>query len=292
MPTPLILHPDRLFPAETGARAIAQRLYAEIADLPIISPHGHCDPAWFATDAPWTDATALLLVPDHYLFRMLHSQGIALDALGVPSRAGPSSTDPRTAWRTFAENQHLFRGTPSALWLDHVFAEVFGFEVRLAGDTADEYYDGIADALATPEFRPRALFDRFDIALLATTEGPNDRLQHHQAIRASGWRGRVVTTYRPDAVIEAEHEQFAVALDEFGALNGEDVHVWEGYLRAHRARRADFKAMGATATDHGHPTARTADLSSAEAEALFARVVSGTISASPPTTRNCSALKC
>ena len=279
MPRPLKLDPDRLFPADPATRAIARSLYAEVAGLPIVSPHGHTDPAWFAGDAPWTNATELLLAPDHYLYRMLYSQGVPLDALGVPSRAGPSPADPRQAWRLFAEHYYLFRGTPSRLWLDHVFADVFGFDVALEPATADAYFDRINAALATPAFRPRALFERFGIELLATTEGPHEDLVHHARIRASGWKGRVVTTYRPDAVIDPEHEQFAEALARFAKLTGEDVHSWKGYLAAHRKRRADFRAAGATATDHGHPTARTADLPPAEAEALFRRIVTGNWSA-------------
>ncbi|MEA3003670.1 MAG: glucuronate isomerase [Sphingomonadales bacterium] len=279
MTRPLKLDPDRLLPADPATRSIARELYHEVAGLPIVSPHGHTDPAWFATDAAWTDPTELLLAPDHYLFRMLYSQGVSLEALGVPSRSGPSKADPREAWRLFASHYSLFRGTPSRLWLDHVFAEIFGFDIALEAATADLYYDSITASLATPAFRPRALFDRFNIELLATTEGPHEELVHHAAIRASGWKGRVVTTYRPDAVIDPEHDEFGPALARFAELTGEDVHDWKGYLAAHRKRRADFRAAGATATDHGHPTAQTADLAPTEAEALFRRIVVGDWSA-------------
>ena len=272
MSQPLILHEDRLLPSDPVQRPIARALYRSVADLPIVSPHGHTDPRWFATDEPWRNATDLLLAPDHYLFRMLHSQGVPLKALGVPSRSGAPSTDPREAWRTFAANYHLFRGTPSRLWLDHAFAGVLGMDVRLEASTADVYYDRIGEQLATPAFRPRALFDRFGIELLATTEGAEADLAAHHAIRASGWRGRVITTYRPDGVIDVEHEGFAAAMARFAELTGEDVWSWPGYLAAHRRRRTDFRAAGATATDHGHPTARTANLSPAAAAALFARV--------------------
>lgn len=273
---PLGLDPDRLFPADPGTRGIARELYGAIANLPIVSPHGHTDPEWFATDAPWNNATELLLAPDHYVFRMLYSQGIDLDALRVPRRGGVvPDTDPRAAWRLFAGNYHLFRGTPSRMWLDHVFAQVFGIDRLLDASTADHYYDAINAALATPAFRPRALFDRFRIDFLATTEGADDPLAHHAEIQQSGWGGRVVTTYRPDSVIDPEHEDFAVALARFADLTGEDVQSWQGYLRAHMKRRADFRAAGATATDHGFATARTANLSTAEAEALFGRVMSG-----------------
>lgn len=275
MTRPLQLHPDRLFAGDSTQRAIARELYAGVAGLPIVSPHGHTDPLWFADNAPWRDATSLLLAPDHYLFRMLYSQGVPLDAIGIGSRAGAAAADPRAAWRLFAEHYHLFRGTPSRLWLDHVFAEVFGLDVMLEPGTADRYFDAIGEQLASDAFRPRALFDRFGIELLATTEGAHDSLDAHHRIRASGWGGRVVTTYRPDGVIDVEHEQFAGAMARFAELTGEDVWSWSGYLAAHRKRRADFRAAGATATDHGHPTAATANLATVEAETLFARIAGG-----------------
>jgi glucuronate isomerase len=275
----LNLHPDRLLPTDPNVRAIARALYAEVAELPIISPHGHTDPSWFAANENWRNPTELLLAPDHYLFRMLYSQGVPLDRLGVSSRSGPSPVDPREAWRLFASHFHLFRGTPSAMWLNHVFVEVFGLDAALSAETADFYYERIDAALAMPEFQPRALFDRFRIDLLATTESPIDTLDHHKAIRASAWNGRVVTAYRPDAVVDPEHEQFRDALGRFAEITGEDVHSWRGYLNAHRKRRADFATVGATSTDHGHPTAATANLSESEADALFARVIGGSVGA-------------
>ncbi len=279
-PQPLILHPDRLFPADPTQRAIARRLHAQTVHLPIVSPHGHTDPAWFAIDAPFADATELLLVPDHYLFRMLYSQGVSLDELGIPRADGSRAVvDPRAAWRIFAERYALFRGTPSSMWLDHVLFEVFGLRERLSAATADRHYDTISAALQTPQFRPRALFERFNIEVIATTESPLDPLNHHAAIRASGWNGRILTAYRPDPVIDPEHEQFPDALRRFGEITGEDVHDWAGYLRAHRARRAFFAAQGATSTDHGHPSCATADLSDLEARRLFHTVVRGEASA-------------
>ncbi|HEY2706849.1 MAG TPA: glucuronate isomerase [Caulobacteraceae bacterium] len=271
----LILDDDRLFPADPGVRAIARELYAGVRGLPIVSPHGHCDPAWFATNAPFSNAADLLLAPDHYLYRMLYSQGVAMEALGVPDRAGVVHAEPRQAWRLFASHFHLFRGTPSALWLNHVFTEVFGLDVVLEAETADRYFDAIGAALATEAFRPRALFERFNIEVLATTESPVDDLAHHAAIRASGWGGRVITAYRPDAVIDAEHEAFPTALARFGEMTGEDVMSWPGYLAAHRQRRQAFIAAGATSSDHGHPTAATADLSATEAERLFGAIARG-----------------
>lgn len=270
----LTLHEDRLFPAEPGQRAIARRLYAATRGLPIVSPHGHTDPAWFATNASFTDATDLLLRPDHYLYRMLYSQGIPLERLGIglePGTCGEVAS--REAWRLLASHWHLFRGTPSSLWLDHVFAEVFGMTVRLGAETADLYFDRIGECLRRDEFRPRALFERFNIEVLTTTESPLDPLTHHQSLRHGEWRGRILTAYRPDPVVDPEYPGFRENLDELATLTGEDTATWDGYLAAHRRRRDHFRRMGATSTDHGHPTARTADLSPREANALFHRVL-------------------
>lgn len=271
MSSSLHLNPDRLFPADPATRGIARDLYREVARLPIVSPHGHTDPAWFALNAPFGNATELLLVPDHYLFRMLYSQGVRLETLGI----GNPEADPRVAWRILAENYHLFRGTPSRIWLDWVFAEVFGMEVRLDAKTADFYFDAITEKLALDCFRPRALFDQFGIEVLATTEGPLDTLDHHRSIAASDWDGRVITAYRPDPVVDPEFAGFARNLARFSEITGEDCGSWHGYLAAHRKQREVFKLVGATSTDHGHPTAATANLSQAEAEALFDRVKHG-----------------
>lgn len=276
----MLIDDDRLFPAETLTRAIARRLYDEVRDLPIISPHGHTDPAWYAEDQPFTDPATLFIVPDHYVFRMLYSQGVGLEELGIqPQTGAPIAFDPRAVWRRFAGHYRLFRGTPTRLWLDHVFASLFGFTERLSPANADAYFDRISDALARPEFRPRALYHRFGIEAIATTDSPTDSLEHHQALKASGWNGKVVPTYRPDPVVDPEFEGFQEKLDRLGALTGCDTRSWPGYLEAHRRRRADFQALGATATDHGHPTARTADLPAAEAGALFARIASGRFTA-------------
>ncbi len=274
----LALHPDRLFPTDPAVRAIARELYADVAHLPILSPHGHTDPRWFAENQPFGNATELLLRPDHYLFRMLYSQGVRLEDLGIGTHQ--ARYDPRQAWRILAEHWHLFRGTPSRLWCDWVFAEVFGMTVMLSGETADLYFDTITQALATDAFRPRALFDRFNIEAIATTESPLDDLAHHARIRADNasgaWAGRVITAYRPDPVIDPEFDGFRANLQRFGELTGEDCLTWQGYLAAHRQRRAFFAAHGATSTDHGHPTAQTADLSAADAQALFDKVARGT----------------
>ncbi len=272
----MLTHPDRLFPAEPAALDVARRLYAEIRDLPIISPHGHTDPRWYAENEPFSDPATLFVVPDHYIFRMLYSQGVRLEELGIPTRdGGPVERDPRAVWRRFAAHYHLFRGTPTRAWLDHTFATLFGFTERLTPANADAYYDRIDTALRTPDFRPRALFERFGIEVIATTESPLDPLKHHETIRQSGWKGRVVTAYRSDPVVDPDFEGFRQNLVRFGEITGCDTSTWSGYLEAHRQRRAFFRQYGATSTDHGHPTARTADLPGADAEALFRRVSAG-----------------
>lgn len=279
MSIPMNLHPDRLFPADPTTRALARGLYATVKDLPIVSPHGHTDPQWFADDTPFANASALFITPDHYVFRMLYSQGIRLEDLGIPRRDGaPVEQDARKIWRTFAAHYHLFRGTPTRMWLDHAFHTVFGIDERLTPESADRYFDRINAALATPAFRPRALFERFNIEVIATTESPLDPLVHHQKIRASGWKGRVVTAYRPDPVVDPEFEGFRDNVERLGAIAGENALTWKGYLAAHRNRRAFFKSMGATSSDHGHPTALTCDLTEADCDRLFQRALAGTIS--------------
>ncbi len=279
MNQPLSLHEDRLFPADPAARGIARRLYGEVADLPIVSPHGHTDPSWFADNENFDNPSDLLIVPDHYLYRMLHSQGIALAELGLggvhEERPAAPIADSREVWRTFAAHYHLFRGTPSRLWLDYVFSKVFGLDVRLNETTADLYYDTIADCLSRDEYRPRALFDRYRIEVLATTESPLDDLRHHRRIRDSDWSGNVITAFRPDPVVDPEFEGFADNVATLGEVSGEDTANWSGYLNALRRRRRYFMEFGATSTDHGHPTAATADLDANEAARLFDKVSRG-----------------
>jgi len=280
MTIPLKLHPDRLFPADPATRSLARRLYATVQHLPIVSPHGHTDPQWFADDAPFANASALLITPDHYVFRMLYSQGVRLDELGIPRRdKSPAERDPRKIWRTFAANYHLFRGTPTKIWLDHAFATAFGIDERLTPESADRTFDRINECLAQPSFRPRALFERFNIEVLATTESPLDALSHHAKIRASGWKGRVITAYRPDPVVDPEFDGFRDNVATLSAITGENTATWRGYLAAHRNRRAFFKTLGATSTDHGHPTARTCDLTEAECQQLLDRALAGTTTA-------------
>ena len=276
MSRPLQLHPDRLFPPEPGTRDIAQRLYALVAGKPIISPHGHTDARWFADNKPFGNAAELLLIPDHYLSRMLFSQGISLSDIGVPRADGVAEiAEARECWRTFAEHYYLFRGTPSRLWLDWVFVNVFDMAEQLEADSADRYFDAIGEALRKPAFLPRSLFDRFNIEVLATTESPLADLRHHAAIRDSDWDGRVITAYRPDPTVDPDFDGFCDDVERLGELTGESTGTWSGYLAAHRIRRLFFRDLGATSTDHGHPTARTADLDRGAAERLFQNVLSG-----------------
>jgi glucuronate isomerase len=274
------LHPDRLFPAETRTREIARALYTHVKSLPIISPHGHTDPAWYALNKPFSDAAALFVKPDHYVFRMLYSQGVPLEALGVPCADGSASeTDSRKIWRLFASHLPLFRGTPTAMWFAQALEDVFGITQRLSERNADHIYDQISQALTQPACRPRALYERFGIEVISTTDGALDDLGHHDAIHASGWKGRVVPAYRPDTVIDPQFEGFLANIVKLGDMTGEDTGIWTGYLAAHRKRRAFFIARGCTSSDHGHATARTANLSHQAASKLYQKVIAGKSSA-------------
>jgi len=271
----MLLHEDRLFPSEPGARKIAKALYARIKTLPIVSPHGHTQAAWFAKNEPFPDPAKLFVQPDHYVYRMLLSQGIPMAELEIGE---PVMKDARKVWRLFARNYYLFRGTPTRMWLDFAFQELFGLGERLSEKTADLYFDTISAKLQTPEFLPRTLFKRFNLEVLATTDSPVDSLADHKAIRASGWKARIIPNFRPDPVVDAEYTGFAENIRLLGEQTGEDTAMWTGYLNALRKARARFIELGCTATDHGHPTALTADLPKAEAAELFRRVLGGSSS--------------
>ena len=266
-----LLHPDRLFPADPDTRSIAGRLYASISNLPIISPHGHTEAAWFAKNEPFPDPTQLLILPDHYIYRMLYSQGISMRELGIRQTG---TIDSRKIWRIFAENYYLFRGTPTRIWLDYEFEVLFGLSQRLSAATADHYFDVIAEKLRQPEFLPRVLYERFRIEVLATTDSPMDSLEYHRALRESGWKARIVPTFRPDSVVDPAFQGFRENIARLGEQTREDTTTWRGYLYALRKSRERFKSLGATATDHGHPTANTANLDTQEAENLFTAILS------------------
>jgi glucuronate isomerase len=268
----MLIHEDRLFPAEPGTRKIAKALYDQVRALPIISPHGHTQAAWFAKNEPFPDPAKLFVQPDHYVYRMLYSQGVSMDELEI---GRPELKDPRRVWRIFASHYYLFRGTPTRIWLDFCFQELFGLEDRLSDKTADHYYDVISEKLRMPEFLPRALYERFHLEVLATTDSPLDSLGDHKAIRESNWKARILPTFRPDSVVDPEFDGFSGNIAKLGGQTGENTSTWGGYLNALRSTRARFRALGCTATDHGHPTAQTANLASAEAAQLFGRVLAG-----------------
>lgn len=274
-----MLHPDRLLPAEPAVREIARALYRQVADAPLVCPHGHCEASWFADDAPFPNATDLLITPDHYVLRMLASQGVSYDALGVPrADGGRAEADPRAVFRLFAGHYHLFAGTPSRVWLDHALYEILGVPERLGPATADAAFDHIDAQLASPAFRPRALYERFGIEVLATTDNATDTLEAHARLKAQGF-GRIVPTFRPDALTDPLRDDFAPAMARLAGQTGEDVTRWSGLLAALRARRAFFAGLGATATDHGVMAPATADLPPAECQALLDKAHAGAIAA-------------
>jgi len=256
---------------------MAMELYESVADLPIISPHGHVDPHLFANeDATFGTPTQLLIIPDHYILRMLYSQGIQLGSLGVPRTNGSSvERDHRRIWQIFADNFYLFRGTPSGIWLSYELHEVFGVEEKLMATTAQDIYDQIAAKLARPEFRPRALFEQFNIEVLCTTDAATDPLLHHRRIRDSGWKGDIRPTFRPDAVIRLLTPGWRENIDALSEVSGITVHSYPTFIQAVEERRTFFKSLGATATDHAAESAYTAELSVSEAEAIFQRALRG-----------------
>lgn len=263
----MLLAPDRFFDPEPGQRRVARELYDAIADLPIVCPHGHVDPRLLADEnATFGTPTDLFIIPDHYVFRMLYSQGVPLEALGIPRRdGGPVETDHRKIWQTFADHFYLFRGTPSGVWLAHELHEVFGIGQKLNSATAQAIYDELEDKLARPEYRPRALFERFQIEVLCTTDAASDPLIWHQAIKDSGWAGVVRPTFRPDAVVNLETVGWRSHLDALSQSVGREITSVAALISALEERRAFFKRMGAKATDHGVVSAYTGVLSAAEA---------------------------
>ena len=270
----LLLHKDRFFDPSPAVRSVARKLYQSVEDLPIISPHGHVDPKLFVDNKPFPNPTELIIIPDHYIFRMLYSQGISLDSLGIPRKDGTrGELDPKKIWKLFADNYHLFRGTPSGVWLDFEFSEVFGIKGRLDGKTALTIYDQIEKKLKSPAFLPRTLFERFKIEVLATTDSAIDSLDHHDRIRRSGWKGRVIPSFRPDAVTNLLHPQWRSNINKLGELAGKEISTYPQFIAALEGRRHFFKSMGAVATDHGVYSPRTHLLPAAEVESIFQRAL-------------------
>ncbi|HYK90828.1 MAG TPA: glucuronate isomerase [Acidobacteriota bacterium] len=275
----------RYLDANPRHREIAQHLYSLVADAPLVCPHGHVDPRMFSDpEYRFGSPTELLLIPDHYVFRMLYSQGIRLEELGIPRVNGsPTETDHRKIWQIFAEHFYLFRGTPTGLWLGHELHDVFGIEDKLTGDSAQDIYDRITARLLSPEFQPRRLFERFNIEVLATTDPATDSLEHHRAIRASGWNGRIVPTFRPDAVVGIDREDWPAQIEALSKISGIGIHNYRSYIEALEDRRAYFKSMGATATDHAVLTPYTIELTDSDADRIFQKALKGESSLSDAT---------
>jgi glucuronate isomerase len=268
------VHEDRYFDSDTVIRRHARALYEETRALPIVSPHGHVDPAILASNDAFADPASLIISPDHYILRMLYSRGVPLESLGVApidGTAPEAEKDPRKIWQTFADHWQLFRATPTRAWLEYELREVFGIRLSLNSDSAQQLYDMIAERLQSPEFRPRALLKRFNIEVLATTDAAGDTLEHHKTLRAMDLGTRVIPTFRPDALFRIAVPGWSADLAGFERAVGRSIGSYAELVRAVATRRADFKAMGATATDHAVVVPRTERLADAEAERLFTK---------------------
>ncbi len=273
---------DRYFSSEPTQRNIARSLYAQVQRLPLICPHGHVDPRLLAADTyTWGTPVDLLIIPDHYIFRMLYSQGIPLEQLGIRRKDGGAiEEDHRKIWQTVCDTWYLFRGTPSSLWLQDELHDIFGVEAKLNSKNAQAIYDQIAEKLQQPEFQPRRLFERFNIEVLATTDAATDTLTYHKQIRESDWSARILPTFRPDSVVNIDTVQYAENIEVLSRVSGIEVMNYRTYISALEQRRHFFKEMGATATDSAARTAYTERLSASEAEAIFQRALHDSASTS------------
>ena len=278
---PYQLNPDRYFSINSAQRELARALYEQVKNLPIVSPHGHVDPKLFSNpDATFGTPADLFIIPDHYVFRMLYSQGIPLESLGVPRiDGGPIETDHRKIWQTFAENYYLFRGTPSGGWIDHSLHENLGITERLNGETAQDIYDEISEKLASDAFKPRNLLNSLNIEIMCTTDAATDTLSEHQAMRADGFGENICPTFRPDAVVNLQTEGWIENIQKLSEVSGITVTNYKTFIQALEQRRAFFKEMGAHATDHAAFTAYTQELSPQEAEELFQRAMNEKVTA-------------
>ena len=260
---------------ETHQAALAYDIYQPAATLPLICPHGHVEPAVFGDPQHVLGSPAeLFIIPDHYVVRMLYSQGVPMDDLGLRRLdGGASERDHRAIWRRFAERFHLFRATPSGIWIGDELHDIFGIDTPLSAQTADVIYDAIEAQLRKPDFRPRALYQRFNIEALSTTDAATDTLSHHEAMRQSGWSGNVRPTFRPDAVLNLDTPGWRANIDTLSAVSGVTVDSYAAFVRALEQRRAFFKSLGATATDHAALTPYTKMLSSTGADEIFQRAL-------------------
>lgn len=270
------LHPDRFFDSDVAIRNFARELYEGVKDLPIVCPHGHVDPKIFVENKPFPNPAELFIAPDHYVYRMLYSQGIKLEELDIPQLGGKRlGVDPRKVWQIFADNYHLFNGTPSGVWLDYEFNIVFGIKEKLNGSNGQKHYDIINEKLQTEEFLPRNLFEKFKIEVLTTTDGANDQLGDHSSIKESGWNGRVIPCFRPDALTNLESPSWNEDLQELGKLTSIEISKYDNFISALEKRREYFKSLGATSTDHGILSPYTHKLTDGERDAIFARALKG-----------------
>ena len=276
MSNKLKLNKNRFFDSDPSIRKIARELYEGIKDLPIVSPHGHVDPKLFAENKPFPDPTELILIPDHYVFRMFYSQGIRLESLGIPTQDGTSvETDRRKIWQIFGENYHLFAGTPTGVWLNHEFTTVFGIKKKLNKKSTLKIYDQIQKKLQSPEFLPRAMFERFNIEVLTTTDAATDSLEFHQQIRQSGWKGNIIPCFRPDAVVNLMIPGWRQNIEKLSVMSGIEVNSYQNFIQALENRREFFKSMGAVSTDQGVTSPHTHELSAEEAESIFQIAMKG-----------------
>lgn len=274
--TELTTHPDRCLPAEPTQRAIARAIYDETAGLPLISMHGHVDASVFARNTPFADPAQLLVVPDHYVCRMLYSQGTDPVEMGIPRvDGGETESDSRAIWRRFCEGWKLFRGTPSRYWLEDELVNVFGVHEAPSAENADALYDQVASVVADPDFRPQQLLDRFNIELISTTDGAQCDFAEHDRLAEQGLGARVIPTFRPDQVVYMDRTDFDASIDALSEVTGLDARSYDGYIEALKRQRARFIEHGGLATDHGHLTADTTPMEEPAARALFERRTAG-----------------
>jgi glucuronate isomerase len=272
----LTLDPNRFFDPNPTVRKIAFELYESVKDLPLVSPHGHVDPRILAENVPFPDPTKLILIPDHYIFRMLYSQGIPLKSLGIPTADGsPVETDHRKIWQVFGENFYLFSGTPTGVWLSHEFNQVFGIQEQLNGESAMRIYDQLQEKLITPAFLPRRLFEDFKLEVLTTTDGAEDTLQYHKQIQESDWDGNVIPCFRPDAVINITNPNWSEKINQLSEVSGIEINSFKMFIKALEQRREYFKSLGAVSTDQGVFSPFTNELSENETEAIFKLALKG-----------------
>ncbi|MFP4546768.1 MAG: glucuronate isomerase [Fidelibacterota bacterium] len=271
------LNPDRFFDPDPGVRKIARELYESVKDMPIISPHGHVDPTLFSENRPFPNPAELFLIPDHYLFRMLYSQGVSMKAMGVPTvDDSPVESDPEKIWQRFADHWYLFAGTPSGVWLAHELYEVFDVSCELNSENAPKIYAEVQEKLSSPEFLPRNLFDSFNIELISTTDAAEDDLQAHQNIRNSGWNGNVIPSFRPDSVTDIARPDWLSSIQKLGEIIGKEITKYSDLIEALRQRRQYFIENGTVATDQGVVSPYTHLLRDIDAERIFQKAMDRT----------------